>query len=283
MATGLNTYSNISAFVNTIYEDALMVARDNTLAPSIVTVYGDQTSMAARVISQNGTAAFTQVGETDDLTSQVFTPSTIGTLTPYEYGAQFMLLDQRIDSDPFGVTQDAAMELGGAYSEGVDTNVFGLFNTLTGGTVGASGSTMTWAYFNAAVSRLRNGKVPMAGLVAVLHPYHWHDLAAAASVAGSSTNSPEWLRADIARNFFVGRASGVDIFVSALCETSGSDAYSAVYHRSAIALDVRRGFRIERERDASRRGWELNATGIYAYGLRRPLWGVQIVADATAP
>lgn len=283
MTYGLNTYSNISAFVNTIFEDALLVARDNALAPALVKTYFDQTSMAARVISQWGTASYTALAETDDLTSQVFSPSTLGTLTPGEYGAQYLLTDQRLASDPFGVQADASMELGAKYAEDVDTAVFANFTSLTGGTVGASGSTMTWAYLNAAIARLRNGKVPMAGLVAVLHPYHWNDLASSASVAGTSTNSPEWLRAEIATNFFVARASGVNIFVSPLAPTSSTDAYSAIFHPMALALDVRRGFRIEPDRDPSRRGLELNATGIYATGTNRPLWGVQILADATAP
>lgn len=280
----LNTYANISAYVNTIYEDALLVARDSSLAPSIVTFFGDRSGMAVRDLSGYGTVTVNSIGETDDLVGQAFTPSSLATLTPAEYGAQFPLTDQRLESDPFSIQSDAAMELGGGFAEAVDTNVFSNFTSLTGGTVGTSGSTMTWAYFNAAIARLRNGKVPMIGLVAVMHPYHWNDLASAASVAStSSTNAPEWLRAELARNYFAGRVNGVDIFISPYVGTSGTDAYFAVFHPMALALDVRRAFRIERERDASRRVIELNATTVYAHGVWRPLWGVQGIADATAP
>ena len=63
-----------------------------------------------------------------------------------------------------------------------------------------------------------------------------------------------------------------------------TDAVSAVFAPQAIAFDVRRAYRLEPERDASLRAWELNATMVYAYGLgERPTWGVKITADATAP
>lgn len=284
MAVGYNTYANISSFVNTIWEDALLVARDSSLAPAIVTGFGDRQGMAVRTLSEYGTVTVNSVGESDDLVSQVFSPTAGSSLTPAEYGAQFLLTDQRLESDPFNLQRDAVLELGGGFAEAVDTNIFSKFTSLTGGTVGAAGSTMTWAYFNAAVARLRQRKVPMNGLVAVMHPYHWNDLAAAASTAASAdTNAPEWLRSELARNYFVSRHSGVSIFVSPYVGTNSTDAYFAVFHPMALALDVRRGFRIERERDASRRAWELNASQIYAYGVWRPTWGIQGIADATAP
>lgn len=284
MTAGYNTYANISSLVNTIYEDSLLVARDAALGPSIVTTFTDMSGMALRKVNEYGTVTVNSVGESDDLVSQVFTPANLSTLTPAEYAAQFLLTDQRIETDWNNVNRDAAMELGAGFAESVDTNLFSNFTSLTGGTVGASGSSMTWAYFNAAVARLRNGKVPMAGLVAVMHPYHWNDLAAAASTAATSeTNAPEWLRAELARNYFVGRVSGVNIFLSPYVGTNSTDAYFAVFHPMALALDVRRAFRIERERDASRRAWELNASTVYAHGVWRPKWGIQGIADATAP
>jgi hypothetical protein len=85
------------------------------------------------------------------------------------------------------------------------------------------------------------------------------------------------------REWFVRRVAGVDIFVSANVSTSGSDAYSGMFSRDAIAFDLRRDFRLEPERDASARAWELNATMLYAHGVWRPAFGVTILADATTP
>lgn len=287
MPAGFNTYSNISSFVNTIYEDALLVARDTNLATNLVTVFNDRTGMAVRSLQEYGTATINAIAETDDLVSQVFTPSALATLTPAEYGAQFLLTDQRVESDPFGVRQDAAVELGAAMAESIDVNVFSNFTGLTGGTVGNAGSAITWSYFFAMLARLRAGKVPLNRVSFVCHPYQWSVLAKAASIAstgGSVNNTPEYVREQVARSYYVQSISGVDIFVSANVPMSGGTAaYCAMFNPLALAYDERRAPRIEPERDASRRAWELNLSGVYAHGVWRPKWGIQGIFDATAP
>ena len=54
-----------------------------------------------------------------------------------------------------------------------------------------------------------------------------------------------------------------------------------MWNKEALALDIRRGLRIEPERDASLRSTELNATMIKAQGIWRPNWGVILKSDAT--
>jgi hypothetical protein len=60
-------------------------------------------------------------------------------------------------------------------------------------------------------------------------------------------------------------------------------ANSAIYNRAALALDMRRGLRIEPDRDASARKSELNATQVYAHGTWRAAWGVQIPSALISP
>src|SRR5574340_108949 len=102
MTYGMNQYSDISTFVNTVFEDALFVARENMLAVNLVRVFNDRTGMALRKNQEYGTADIYAIGEADDLTSQVFKPTALSTLTPGEYGGQFLLTDQRLETDPFG-------------------------------------------------------------------------------------------------------------------------------------------------------------------------------------
>jgi len=283
MTLGTNTYSNISSIVQDIYEGALLVARENALATGLVTVFSDRSGMALRKNFEYGTATINAVGESDDLASQVFTPSLLSTLTPAEFGAQFLLTDQRVETDPFGVRQDAAQELGISMANKIDLDILGNFNSMTGGTVGASGTAITWGYFYSMAARLQAQYAPKPWMF-VCHPYQWKVLAASASVAASSeTNAPEYLRAEISRNYFVQRVAGVDIFVSANVEASGTDAYVGMFSRAAIAYDLRRAPRLEPERDASKRAWELNLTSIYAHGTWRPKWGIQGLFDNTAP
>lgn len=76
----------------------------------------------------------------------------------------------------------------------------------------------------------------------------------------------------------------VDIYTSTNCTTSGGTAaYAAMFTRDALALDIRQAMKIEPERDASRRGWELNVTAEFAHGIWRPTFGVQGIFDNSLP
>jgi hypothetical protein len=58
---------------------------------------------------------------------------------------------------------------------------------------------------------------------------------------------------------------------------------AGIFSPLALALDVRRAPRIEPERDASRRATELNLSSVYAHGVWRPKYGVQLISDASTP
>ena len=278
----LNPTTNISGYIQTIFEDAMHVARENTLMTRLVYGFFDQRGDQPRSRSEYGTATMNQIAETDDLSSQAFTPSVKATLTPAEIGAQFFLTDRRVDTDPFGVRQDASMELGASAGEQIDTAITGSFSSLTGGTVGAAGTAITWGHFFAMQAILRAKKAPKPW-VFVCHPHHWHPLGKAASVGATVTNAPA-LQDQIAANYFVQNVAGVDIFTNANIAIDGSDdAYCAMFSRMAMAYDERRAPRLEPERDASRRGWELNLTDVYAQGVWRAEWGVQGLFDAATP
>lgn len=281
MANGFNTYSNIQAFVCTIYEDALTVARESNILASMVRGFSS-TGMAVRQGQIYGTASVVSIGETDDLASQVFTPVALSTLTPAEAGAQFLLTDQRLETDPFNVRTEAARELGYAAAQKIETDIISDFPSLTGGTVGGAGTVLTWGHFFAGLGRLRAQMAP-APYTYVLHPYQWHVLGKAVAPGATVTNSPA-LQNEIAGQFYVGSVSGVNIYTSMnLPIDSSDDAVGAMFSRDALALDMRRGIRIEPERDASRRAWELNMSTIYAHGVWRPKFGVQMKFDAALP
>jgi hypothetical protein len=278
----INTAGDISAFINTIFEDALLVARENMFIDTLVTTFNDRMGNATRQNSQYGSATISAIGETDDLASQAFAPSSLATITPAETGGQFALTDLRMESDPFQVRSDAALELGQSMAEKIQSDVLGNFSSLTGGTVGAAGTTITWGHFFAARAQLKNQKAPEP-YVAVLHEYHWQELASAAAVSATVTNAPEF-QDEVQRRYYVGTAAGVDIYTTVDISVDASDdAYSAMFSRSAIALDMRRMPRLEPERDASRRLWELNMTSVYGHGVWRPLFGIQLLFDATTP
>jgi hypothetical protein len=278
-----NTYANISAFVNTVYEQALLIARAQNVMQPLVTGFTDLTGKAVRSNQEYNASTFNQIEDTDDLASQAFTPSVLSTLTPAEFGAQFFVTDTRLESDPFPMQAQAAQELGASYSKTIDTALVSQFTNFTGGTLGAAGSVITWGHLFAMQARLVAQNAP-APYNVVIHPYQWNVLQKAASVAGTRTNAADSLMEGINRAYLVDMVAGLNIFVSNNLTPDGSDdVIIGMFSPAALALDVRRAFRLEPERDASRRGWELNASGMFAAGVWRPKFGIKATFDASLP
>lgn len=275
-----NTYANISDLVNVVYADSLIVARENSVMPALVTVLTDLNGMAVRKNAKYSQVTINEIGESDDMTSQAFTPSVDQTLTPVEYGAQFFLTDQRLETDPWAVRSDAAIELGRGIGSKIDTLLVSNFASLTAGTTDGTGTNMAWANFFSALTKLRAAYAPLP-YVCVMHPYQWFALGTAIAPGVTVTNAP-MLQDQFVQNFFVGNVSGVDIYLDGNI-TSGTACKAAMFSRNAIALDTRRAPRIEPERDTSRRGWELNLSAVFAHGVWRPQYGVLISTAGTAP
>jgi hypothetical protein len=276
-----NTEANIASFVNTVWEDCILVARDNNVMSGLVRKFGDLSGAAVRTNAKyGGTAVFNQIAETDDLSSQALTPEAGQSLTPYEYGAQYFITDLRVETDIWPYRQDAVNELGASYGQKIDQHLASLFSSLTGGTVGAAGSNMTWAIFLSAITNAQRALIPRPW-VAVLTPEQYHCMGTAIAPGVTVTNSPS-IQDEFIRQFYVNTVAGVDIFLSANIAV-GTSVFGALFNRDAMALDMRRAFRIEPERDASRRGLELNASSVYAYGVWRPEYGIAINTAGTAP
>jgi hypothetical protein len=266
-------------YIQKIYEDAMFVARENNLMGSLVTNFTGQ-GIAPRLSSVYSAGTIGSLADSDDLSSQAFTPSTLATLTPAEVGAQFLITDQRMESDPMAVVQNAALELGSAIATKIETDLIGDFGSLTGGTVGTAGSVLTWGRFFAGVAQLRAQNAP-GPYYAVLHPYHIHALAKEAAPAGTNMNAPAF-GDEVQRMRYFSQAAGCQIFESSII-TAGTAAVAGIFSPMALALDIRRAPRIERQRDASRRADELNLSAVYAHGVWRPKFGVKVVADASTP
>ena len=280
----INRYSDISGYVQTIYEDALAVARDNVIVTNLVQGFGDRDGLAPRTNSRYaGTITLTQVEDVDDLTSQAYNPSTYKTITPAEFAGQVFITDTRRRNDPFMVEQETRNEFGLAQAAHVERNLIGNFSSLTAGTAGGGGTAPKWSTWYVALAMAR--KTNRAGdWACVMHPDAWFHLGTAAALQGnvSQANAPDFQN-EAMRQFWMGRVQGVDIYTSTYCNNGGTAIYGALFQRDAIALDMRVPFTIEPERDASRRGWELNASMTYGHGVWRPEYGIALLGDATLP
>lgn len=278
--SGESSYGSITSIVNNVWEIALLTAREYGIMQNLVTVYGDMNGSGGRAWATYAGGTVQTVAETMDLgtATQAFTPSAAGTFTPTQYGLQYFITDQRIASDPFGVQRDAGQDIASLLAKKVDGDLVALFSTLTAGTVGSSGGTITWGDIQKASAKLRAQLAPPP-YYCVLHPMQWYYLTSASSGVPTLLQSQELMNRF--GGFYQASWAGIDFMVDANI-TASATTPGALFSRQAMVYDVRRPLRIEVQRDASRGGggWELNATQIYAVGLFRSAFGCMIQGTA---
>lgn len=276
-----STFDGIKAAVPAIYEEALLAARELTVVqPLVKNMAAEGISPRMWTVYSGGTAQ--TIAETDDISAQSFTHAVGGTLTPTTAGMSYFLTDSRIASDWANARSDAATDLGQVIAEKVDTNLVGTFSSLTGGTIYGGGTanvggTLSFANILMAAAKVKGNKFN-GTLAVVLHPVQM-----AYALSGNVPDlvkSPRFMDS-LASQWYVGGYGGIEFFTDANI-TAGTASVGAIFAEPAIAFDLRRAFRIEAQRDASRGGggWELNATMQYAYGVYRAKAGVQLIGTA---
>lgn len=279
----ISTVSSLASLFAAIYEDAIFVAREMNIMTNLVTNYATKGWMTRYMGIYPELSAVSVAEGVDFAGATEFTKTSQMELTPGEIINQVILTDRRIDTDPDDARRDAAEEMGNAIATKIDTDLVGLFTGFSTEAGAGAGSSFTLKEMGVAVSLLRNAKVPNP-IVAVLHPYHWHDVwVELGTPAGTQAALGEKMN-EALRSFFVSNLLGMNIFINAnIAVDASDDAISAIFNRGALAFDSRKAPTLEPERDASLRAWELNFTAGYAYGERRDAFGVKLTADATAP
>jgi hypothetical protein len=275
-----STYAGISTLVANIYELALMTAQEGNVIAPFVTTFGDSQSSAPRIFGSYSGGTFAAVTEATDMSQQAFNATAGGTLTPSVYGSMALLTMRRIRSDPANAQADAGRYLGETAAAHIDTNLAGLFSSLTGGTVGTAGGTLTWPNIFRAQAYLRTNKV-FGAYTCILHPVQWYYLTAATSGVPTLMQNTA-IAESVVAGFYQASFGGIDFFVDANI-TSGTAAVAGMFAKPAIALDMRQGFTLNPQWDASYSGngaWELNASMEYAYGVYRPTYGVQMIGTS---
>lgn len=285
MAGTATTVSSLGTnWVSTVYADAVTVFRANNVMSNLVTVFTDRQGDEARSLPGYNQITAGSIAEATDITSESeFTKTNISTLYVNEAYSFAFLTDRRRETDTQNALADVSIELGASLADKVESDLLGTFSSFTGGTINTGGGTaMTWGHLLAARTALKATKVP-GPYIAVIHENAWHQLAKAVSPANATvSNTPESLREAVKSNWYVGTFGDLSIFTTANL-TAGTLVTQGVFSPSAVALDWRRAPRLEKQRDASRRGDELVLTTKYASGVWRPKAGCQLKSDTQLP
>ncbi len=168
MITGVpSRVADLGTLYNDVLNDALFVARDNTLMAGLVTQFSDTTYAPRYVPIYNEITAST-VSEGGTPSTQQLTKGTADTITPQTIAVKVPLTDERKMTDPDSAPAAVSLEAGLAIAKKLDTDLLGEFANLTQD-FGAAGSALTVRRCAAAVAYIR-AQNSMSIPAAVLHP-----------------------------------------------------------------------------------------------------------------
>lgn len=273
-----STTTTLSDLFTNIVANARFTAEENSLLRNLVTIYNIDAQAGTTIqVPKYPAVAAADLTEGTDMTSTTVTTSSVA-IAVGEVGAQVFLTDMATmgSGNP---ADELGTVLGNAIATKMDSDVIGLFDGFSS-SLGAAATELTASYLFQAVATIRSNKIT-SPLVGVFHPKQVYNLISSLTAAGVNPNGGE-LQNEAMRTGFVGTVAGVDIYQSANIEIDANgDAKGAVFAREALAMAMKRDFNLEPERDASNRGFELNATAVYGVGELDDSYGVEMFFDAT--
>jgi N4-gp56 family major capsid protein len=207
------------------------------------------------------------------------------TLTIAEVGLMTSVTDLSMVSSSSNVVADIGRLFGEAIARKMDADLLALANGLST-SVGGVSTAATPALIFQAIAKLRAQGYDTANDCAiVLHPNVAYDVA---SVLTSTFAAPaSMVGNDALRNGFMGMLGGVPVYQSSLVPQSSAssnatgDYANLIFHRDAFGLAVQQDIKIETQRQAALRGWDIVGSAIYGVGELYDTAGVVGIFDSS--
>jgi N4-gp56 family major capsid protein len=273
-----STTSTLDDLFANIIQEAIFTAQEQSLVRNLVTLY-DISGESGKTVQVPVYPAVSAAALTEgsDMSSTAVSTSS-KTITVAEVGVQAVLTDLAAKTAARDVAGDLGRVLGEGIAKKMDEDLIALFDGFST-SFGATTTELTAAHIFQAAATLRANNV--AGTpVAVLHPYQAYALKANLTNTFANPNGGDAQNAAM-RSGYVGSLAGVDIYESSNLTVDGSgDSKGAMFVPSALGLAIKWDIKVEPQRDASLRGWELNATAAYGVAELQDSMGVELYFDA---
>jgi len=277
--------TTLNDLLPSIVAEALFVASEKSIMRGLVRNYtlsaGQGKTVTVPIYPKQTAAALTEG------TAPSFTAiSTDGaTLTVSEVGLTAQISDLAIMASSSNVISDIGRLFGEAIARKMDADLLALANGLSV-TVGGVSTAATPALIFQAIAKLRSEGYDTANDCAiVLHPNVAYDVA---SVLTSTFAAPaSMVGNDALRNGFMGMLGGVPVYQSSLVAQSTAssnatgDYANLIMHRDAFGLAMMQDIKIESQREATKRGFDLVGSAIYGVGELYDAAGVCGIFDSS--
>lgn len=273
--------TTLNDLLPSIVAEALFVASEKSIMRGLVRNYSLAPGQGKTVtvpIYPKVTAA----GLTEATAPSSTTISTDGaTLTVSEVGLLATVSDMAIMASSSNVISDIGRLMGEAIARKIDTDLLSNIKNFAT-TVGGASTAATPALIFQAIAKLRSqGYDTSSDCAIVLHPNIAYDVA---STLTSTFAAPaSMVGNDALRNGFMGMLGGVPVYQSSLVEsiTSAGDYACGVFHKDALGLAMMQDIKIETQRQAGVRGYDIVGSAIYGHGELYDLAGVYALFDSS--
>ena len=277
--------TTLNDLLPSIVAEALFVASERSIMRGLVRNYtlsaGQGKTVTVPIYPKQTAAALTEG------TAPSFTAiSTDGaTLTVSEVGLTAQISDLAIMASSSNVISDIGRLFGEAIARKMDADLLALANSLSV-TVGGVSTAGTPALLFQAIAKLRSqGYDTSNDCAIVLHPNVAYDIA---STLTSTFAAPaSMVGNDALRNGFMGMLGGVPVYQSSLVAQStassnaSGDYANLIMHRDAFGLAMMQDIKIESQREATKRGFDLVGSAIYGVGELYDAAGVCGIFDSS--
>ena len=260
--------TTLNDLLPSIVAEALFVASEKSIMRGLVRNYtinpGQGKTVTVPIYPKQTAAALTEG------TAPAFTAiSTNGvTLTVSEVGLTAQISDLVMMASASNVVADIGRLFGEAIARKMDSDILSNVGSLSAG-VGGAAIPATPALIFKAIAKLRaQGYDTSNDCAIVLHPNVAYDIASTLTSTFAAPASQ--IGNDALRNGFMGTLGGVPVYQSSLVNVAGGaagDYNSVLFHRDAFGLALMQDIRIESQREATKRGFDIVGSAIYGHGI----------------
>jgi N4-gp56 family major capsid protein len=276
--------TDLNDLLPSIVSEALYVASERSIMRNLVRNFtlqpGQGKTVTVPIYPKQTATALTEA----TASNQVTVATDGATLTVSEVGLYATVSDLALNASSSNIVADFGRLFGEAIARKMDTDLMTNFRSFAT-SINNTTTTLSAALIFQAIAKLRSqGYDTSMDCSIVIHPNAAYDVLSAitntfANPAGSYAN--EAMAAG-----FMGTIGGVPVYQSSLvpiAQAGGNadDFTGAIFHRDAIGLAMMQDVRVETQRQAAARGFDIVGSAIYGHGELYDLAGVQILADST--
>jgi N4-gp56 family major capsid protein len=274
-----STTTTLNDLLPSIVAEALFVANERSIMRGLVRNY-TLSQGQGKTVTVPTYPKLTAAGLTEGTALEASAVSTgSAVLTVSEVGLMTSISDLAMIASASNVVSDIGRLFGEAIARKMDQDLAGNFANFST-VVGSNSTAATAALLFQAIAKLRSqGYDTTADCAIVLHPEIAYDVkssitstfAAPASMVGNSA----------LESGYIGLLGGVPVYETSNITSTTGDSIGGLFHRDALGLALMQDIKIETQRQAALRGWDIVGSAIYGHGELQDLAGVALSFDSS--